>query len=59
MGGKFFPTGGKFSAGYFIWQERDLFPGGIIFSAGRWTVPLSDYMGCYQVRMKKMIQKIL
>ena len=34
-------TGGKFLAGYFIWRERDLFLGGIIFLAGRWTDPVS------------------
>ena len=35
MDGKFYPTGEKFSGEFFIWQERDLFPGGIIFFGGK------------------------
>ena len=46
MGGKFYPTGGKFSAEYFIWRERDLFPGGIFFwgEDGRYPELLQRYI---------------
>ena len=55
MGRKFYPIGGKFSAEYFIWREWDLFPGGIIFLPGRWTVPtLSCYTHCNIVYNRKV-----
>ena len=38
-------TGGKFTAGYLNWWEQDLFLGGIIFLAGRWTDP--KCLACY------------
>ena len=31
---------GSFMAGYFIWRERNLFLGRIIFWAGLWTDPI-------------------